>query len=145
MNIKLWAKVAAPIVVGVGMGLGIPSLTAVGQSSPPASAITLGNTATLVAKGVSASVPITVTCPSGNQGQIEVSLSERSGKAIVQGQTFTFVTCTGAPQSLVIAVAPQGQPFKSGVALGTASLFSFCFPGNNCNAVDSHTVKLTSK
>ena len=99
--------------------------------------VTLGESGALVAKGVAVVVPVTVTCaPSSFPGSpwpgansVNVQLSERSGKGIVQGFGSGNVVCDGTPQTVDVLVRASGAPFKSGTALATASVMVCDFSG----------------
>jgi hypothetical protein len=138
MKLKPWAAISAAVVVGVGLSLAVPALTAVGQSSPPTSAISLGSTATLVAKGVAVQVPVEFTCPAGQYASIGVTLAERSGKSVVQGSSGTSLPCTGSPQSTTVTINSSGTPFKSGSAFAQASLFSCFYTCSKRHDVGNH-------
>lgn len=146
MKLKPWQRTSAAVVVGLALGVGFPALSAVGQSSPPASAVQLGSTATLIAKGVGVQVPVQVTCPADvfEPATLSVGLSEKAGKGIVQGGGSTSVTCTGSSQNVVVTVSAGVKAFKAGTALATASLNAFC-PVENCFASASGPVHLTAK
>ena len=144
MNFKPWHKASLAVAAGITLGAAFPALAAVGNASPPAAAVQLGSTATLVAKGAGVDVPVQVTCPSGDFGNLNVTLTERTGKDIAQAFGSTPVTCNGGAQNVVVPLTAQLHPFKTGTALGSASLFAFCFP-SFCNASDSRTIKLTNK
>lgn len=145
MKIKTWVKVAVALVAGAGLTLGMPALAAVGESSPPASAVHIRDNVALLARGVAATVPLRVVCPAGERASLSASLSEASGKTITSGFGSTTVLCTGSTQRVVVSVAAQLRPFKSGPALATAQV-SGCsfFPGPGCTfANDSRVVRLS--
>jgi len=143
VKLSRWAKIAAPIVFGATIALTIPTLAAVGQNSPPGNAVAFAGNATLVAKGLQVTVPVQITCPAGIGGQINVNLSERSGKAIAQGYGYSQVGCTGQPETLLLTVNAQNVVFKPGTALASASLYAFCFSGE-CNASATQSIRIAN-
>jgi hypothetical protein len=116
--------------------LAIPLLGVV--VSTPASAQTAATieitSVSLVARGAAIDVALTVTCEEGFVGFVGAEATQRSGNRIAQGFGNEDFVCTGQPQTLIVrAVSFVGSaPFKSGIALVTASLqacdadFSVC-------------------
>ncbi|MBV9410261.1 MAG: hypothetical protein JO148_01585, partial [Acidimicrobiia bacterium] len=135
-------KVAVAVVLGAGIALALPQLAAVSASSPPlATAVTLGNTGTVGARGAVATVTVTVTCPVGAFTQGNVQLNERVGKKIASGYAYlSNIVCDGTPHDQAVTVIAQNAPFAKGTAFGVADVY-VC--SSACGDVtDSHNVKL---
>ncbi|SCG53779.1 hypothetical protein [Micromonospora halophytica] len=88
--------------------------------TPASAASTVDVTsATLVARGVAVDVTITVACPAGMSGGVELSLRQRSGNGVAYGSGWAPVACTGEPQEVTGRVAAQadGEIFRNGETL----------------------------
>jgi hypothetical protein len=131
MTSTTWAKVTAACALGTAVAFLLPASAAVSQSSPPAAAIRLGTKATLAVRGVVIYLPISITCPAGDQASLFVQVSERVGNTIAQGSTSPPpLPCTGSAQNMKLPVVAQTQPFQRGISFGqgqlTACGFSTC-------------------
>ncbi len=145
---NLWTKVGLALAGGGAMAGGLAGLPAVGQQSPPSSTIIMAPTGTIFDRGVAADVPVSFVCGAGDQGQVSVSLNERSGNGIAQGSAYLMVACTGAIQTVTVRVfagGPYGgasKPFVNGTAYGQSSLYDY-FIG--LTGTDNHNVRLSKK
>jgi len=130
-------RLAAAIAIGGGAALALmlPAGAAVSlaSQSPPVQVLTLGDTASLDAKGAVVFASVTVVCPPGSQSFLNLSITEKIGNSIASGTTNLqgpAAACDGTPQQLTVAVIPTQQPFKKGVAFAQANLdvcgFSSC-------------------
>lgn len=125
MKIRPWAKISAAVILGVGISLAVPTLAAVGQGSGPTmgtSTIHIGADGTLLARGVAAKISLTVTCPVGEDGNLNVQVAERSGKMILQSSTGQSIACKGTVQSAKVSVLADGRPWTPGSAFVQASI-----------------------
>lgn len=145
-------NIAVTLAAGTIVGLAIPHLGAVAQSSPPSSppaAMVHIDSATLVAKGAALSVDVSVTCPANDQFPfLNLQVVERNGQGIAQGFGSTqSVPCTGSPATVTLNVPDTGpRAFKQGTAQGTATLqfCDFSNTSNPCTSVaDSQTIDIT--
>lgn len=122
-------RLAAAIAIGGGAALALmlPAGAAVSlaSQSPPVQVLTLGDTASLDAKGAVLFASVTVVCPPGSQDFLNISITERIGNSIASGTTNvqgSAASCDGTPQQLTVAVVSTQQPFKKGVAFAQANL-----------------------
>lgn len=115
-------------------------------------AVELGDTATVLTKGVAVMVPVDVTClggpfppppfpfpPFGNS--VSVSVNQRSGNRIAQGFGASSVVCDGMPHTVLVQVTASQAPFKSGTALATATL-TVCDVSGCHTASDTEEIRL---
>jgi hypothetical protein len=125
------AVAAAAIATGGVVAAFNPALPAVAFFSPPLFLdIQVQSPATLLARGAALSVPVEVTCNSG-QASVDVSVTQRVGSEIAHGSGFTNVGCTGQRQQILVTVtAAQGKAFRKGTATATGTIFgcaeTFC-------------------
>lgn len=144
MHLRSTRSLAAiAVLAGALTAAFLPWSSAVALLSPPDGiAVTVLSPAALQAKGAAVVVPVSVTCPQGQTGSLQLSLTQRAGNTVVSGSQFTTVACTGAPQqvSVTVVAQPGGRAFKKGQAFAEASLFS-C--GYVCvNVTDSRTIQV---
>jgi hypothetical protein len=114
-------RAAALVALGVGL---LPAGTL--ASGQPPLAIVVGSSATLEHDGLTAFVPVTVTCtvPAVRTASVAVDLRQArdgwiaSGFGIVEGG----VVCSGQPETVVVTVEAYGPgpTFGDGRALATA-------------------------
>lgn len=135
----------AALGIGAAVALALPAGAAVSvqSQSPPVSALSLGTTATLDAKGAAVFASVTVVCSPGAYAYVNLTLTERvGGNRIASGQTGTQVDpCTGTEQSFTLAVTPGQYAFRQGTAYGQASL-NFC-DWTGCHTIyDKHDVQI---
>ena len=114
-------KLAAPLA-------GAAALVAVlAGPSTADGAMTIGGTASLVAKGAGVLVPVEVTCgatgPSPMPSTVFVQLRQRSGNRLAEGNGSAPLQCDGTAHTVEALVNAEGAPFKPGVALASASGF----------------------
>lgn len=149
---RRWITVALTLAAGTTLGLAIPHLGAVAQSSPPSSppvAMVHVDGATLIAKGAAVSVTVSVTCPVNAEGAfLSAEVVQRNGNGVASGQAGAQnFACTGSTGAETIAVPANGaRVFKKGAAFASASL-SFCdfsMLPNPCTTVsDTRTIDIT--
>jgi len=138
---------AAAIGLGVAVALAVPAGAAVSlqSQSPPVAAVSLGNTATLGAKGAVIFVPVEFTCQPGAFAFLSVQVTERVGGDIASGSASEQVTssCTGSVHTVTMTIIPFQNPFKKGVAFGQASLSVCQF---QCQTFeDAHNIQIVAK
>jgi hypothetical protein len=140
MRRRRWMTAGLALVGGGAAAALIPILPAVGQSSPPSSPIILANTGQIVAKGAAAVVGVQVACAAGDQAQVQVTLTEKSGSGLANGTAYQTVACNGQIEQLSMTVVAFGsKPFGVGTAYGQSSLFDFF---NGTSGSDNHNVTL---
>ncbi|MGW4500965.1 hypothetical protein ACWENR_20420 [Micromonospora sp. NPDC004336] len=96
------------------------SLFAVLTPTPASAASTVDvKSATLVARGVAVDVTLTVTCPAGMTGAIEVVVRQRSGNSLVEGGGSAPLPCADRPYDVTsrVVALPGDAPFRPGMAL----------------------------
>ena len=125
MKIKSWLAVPAVLILGAGLTLAIPAMSAVGQSSPPAVAVQIKvNSVALLGGGLAVKLPVRYICPTGDNAQGgSAQLSEAVHKAILTATAQFPVTCNGTFQHIDLVLYVQGQSFKPGTALAAASIY----------------------
>jgi len=114
---------------------------AVGQTSPSSTPIILGHSGSLFDRGVGVKVTVMVACAPGDQGYVNVTLTERSGRSIAQGNGSNGFNCTGQIETMTVKVIAGSSgpfpgswaPFVKGTAYGQAVLQD-CNPYYQCNA-----------
>jgi len=151
MRIRAFGRAGLALVAGGAVAVTMAGLPAVGQESPPSTTIIMAKMATLFDRGVGATIKIRATCNSGDQGQVGVTLSERSGRKITQGSGYQTFNCTGGIETVTVTVVvgnggPYGgsaAPFVVGTAYGQ-SYMEDCSPNYFCNQTgeSNHNVKL---
>src|SRR5690242_19825327 len=127
---RRWLTVAVTLAAGTTLGLALPHLGAVAQSSPPSSppaAMVHIDGATLAAKGAGVTVDLSVTCPTNAQfAFLSTQVVERNGNGVASGVggTQTNIPCTGSTTTTTVTVpaTSPGRSFKKGPALITATL-----------------------
>jgi hypothetical protein len=126
LTMKALQRSAAALALGMSV-LSIPSL-AKAQTN-----VVVGDTASLIARGVGAIVSVEITCagPTTNWDTY-VTLVQRVGNITTSGFGYlsgytTNITCTSTPQLLEVAVTTYGRVFRRGSALAQANLFE-CDP-----------------
>jgi hypothetical protein len=121
--------VGLTLAAGGGTAVALPALPAVGQSSPPSSPIVLVKTAQVIDRGAVAKPAAYVVCGAGGQGDLQIQLTERSGKSIVTGYGIQDFTCTGQIETVRVPVPASGgeRPWVAGTAFAQAQLFSCNF------------------
>jgi hypothetical protein len=113
--------------------LAVVTLVLTPAAASAQSVVTLGNNATLIARGAAIVVPVTVACDTGSTVLgLTAQVTQRSGKRLAQasGSAPTVnVTCNGAPQVVDIFMHAQiaGAPFNRGSAAASAN-FVVCEP-----------------
>lgn len=140
---RLGLVTAVAIGGGAAMALALPAGAAVSvaSQSPPVQVLSLGDTATLDAKGAVVFATVTVVCAPGSQGFLTVWVTEKVGGSLATGRVDPLVQCDGTPQQVTTSVVPAQQPFKKGVAFGQARL-DVCLP-DGCQAVtDEHDIQI---
>jgi hypothetical protein len=145
MRIRIGAKRLAVLAIGSGLALGVPGLSGVSQAATT-DAVHVGNP-TLADRGAVMFVPLTFTCPAGEQvsGFSNVTITEAVNNVIVQGGVgFGGATCTGSPQTAVATVVATTRPFRRGSAWAQANLSACQVPFNfPCDgASDSRSVRI---
>ena len=135
----------AAVAVGAGLAFSMGVMPAVGQISPPSVfTLRIGNDATLVARGASIIVPVSVRCPADSPFQsVSVQVTQRAGSKIASGYGGTSdFACNGATQTVNVQVNAQGMAFKRGTASAQASMYA-CSPTFGCTPVqDSATINI---
>jgi hypothetical protein len=118
---RRWLTAAAALIAGGGIAVSVGILPAVGQSSPPASPVFIGHTATLVARGAAAKSFAYVVCQPGDFVTLQISLTEKVGKRIATGTGVDqgFV-CNGLIEKVTVPIPATGTAFTKGVAFGQA-------------------------
>jgi hypothetical protein len=122
---RRWLTAALALLVGGGLAAAIPSLAAVGQTSPPGSPdILLG--AQLLSKGAAALVSFQYACQPGDFPSTQVTLTQKSGNGIASGTTFTTpaLTCDGLTHTAQVDVVAGSKPFGNGDAYGQLYFYS---------------------
>jgi hypothetical protein len=149
MNIRLSRSpliLAAAVAVGAALAFASSAGAAVSlqSESPPTAEVTLGTTAVLDARGAVVFAPVEVVCRPGSYASLTVAVTERVGRDIASGVTYTdFAECTGSVQALEIAVSPTQRAFRKGVAFGQARL-QVC--DYECHtAVDQHNIQIVAR
>jgi len=107
--------------------------TAARTSASAASTPTISvNSATLVANGAAIQVVVTVTCGTGDTGNVSSTTTQAVGVRVAQGAPSFGFRCTGKPQreSELAGANVNGAPFRLGIAVVQASVTD-C-PGANC-------------
>jgi hypothetical protein len=94
--------------------------------------LTVGPSATLVAKGVAVDVPVTYTCPIPGSpwgyNYLRVSLKQVArAQQVASAGTEQEPVCDGTPQMLTLRLTVDGGtvPFKAGTALVDATLYTY--------------------
>jgi hypothetical protein len=142
MRRKKWLVSCLALVGSGGLAFAIPALPAVGQSSPPSTPIILFKTAPIKDRGAVANVTAYVACNYGEQDQLSVSLTERSGKKITGGYGYSeLFNCTGQIETIKTQVTINlgDNPFVPGPAFAQASLFG-CYFGCTATTGTIHLV-----
>lgn len=112
---------AAASALGIGVGVMSPAGATVAAYSPP-SRVQAAWTGTVGAKGATGTVPVTVVCPAGDTGWLDVELTQKAGGDIASGYDYLRFTCTGAMQHFDVVLTAHANPFKSGAAYVQATL-----------------------
>ena len=130
MRHRQWTRLVAAVVGGVGLALAAPMLAAVGQVSPPASVLSIGPTARLVAQGAAVAVPVfvQVTCPAGSTANVSVQVAQAVGRDVAHAFGDASVDCDGTPQVVEVFAVSQDFRFFQGPAFVQARLFCGGFP-----------------
>jgi hypothetical protein len=126
-NVRRWVS-SAGAAVAIAAGGGFALLPA-----SPALAFFSGglfldvvpqSPANLVANGAAVDVPVEVTCNATGTTFLHVNLTEKVGKKIASGDSFTDVTCSGAHQRILVRVTANsgGQAFAKGKAVASADI-----------------------
>jgi hypothetical protein len=147
MRLPSWAKVPAVLVIGAGLAVASPAMSAVGLSSPPTTAIhiELANVA-LLANGAAVKLPVRYVCQpnpfnSFPQLSAQITAISTAHTIITAQENFQGPACTGATQHAVFILVAPGQRFKPGTGLAQATLSNPCFP--TCvSATDTKAVQL---
>jgi hypothetical protein len=144
---KLRAKVAAAVVAIVAGGV-----LALFATSGPAVAFFSGglfldvqveSPALLVARGAAVDVALEVTCNATSGASVSVTVTQKSGSGVAQGNGFTTVGCTGSSQQIRVRVQPSGfgKTFKTGTAVASADIFG-CRPNVCGSETDSQVISI---
>jgi len=142
-RLRLFTTVAIAAGAAVALALPAGAAVSVASQSPPVQVLTLGDTATLDAKGAVVFAPVQVVCPAGyTVYNLTVSLAERVGGALASGSGSASVApCDGTPHEVQVVIVPTQQPFKKGVAYGQASV-SMYSSYNYLSGTDEHNVQI---
>jgi hypothetical protein len=136
MGITVRVLVLASTLMVAACGQHQP-ITAVPAAPIPGPVLTVSNTATLGDSDVTATVTVTLTCPTGYTavGSAAVSDNPNAGD-ITQPQGYSGpvrVSCTGQPQDLPLTLVSGRTPFRVGPALARAAFtLNLCDP--NCRS-----------
>lgn len=103
----------------------------------------------LVAKGVTADVPVVLVCDAGRQFVLSGTLRQRGHAGrVAEGfaSTDLFAPCTGQPQTLTLQIDAAPVTFKSGTASFHYFLSDCTFDFTACSFEDvTRTLRLRSK
>jgi hypothetical protein len=148
LQTKLRSRVAAVVVAIVAGGV-----LALFAAAGPAVAFFSGgllldiqveSPATLVARGAAVDVPLQVTC-NGPSADITVTVTQKSGSGVAEGNGFTSVGCTGASQQILVRATANsfGKAFKQGTAVATADISGCSQNFDTCGReVDSEVIAI---
>lgn len=128
-------RLAVGAVASTAGAVLVPAAAAVAFISPPLVMLAEPQTpAYLVAQGAAADVTVEYSCTADRMG-LQVALTEKVGRRIASGTTFTTVACDGATHRLVVRVSAsaQGVAFAAGTANATASV-------SGCRTRSNHTI-----
>jgi hypothetical protein len=106
--------------------------------------VQVGPTALLVAKGAAVDVPITFTCDATGYADVSVAVTQSRGNHVARGVGFSFVTCTGSAQTLVVRVpaSSSDSAFKQNQnTVASAELFG-CDATECRSETDSEVVEV---
>ena len=113
-------KSRAVLTAGLGAVLGL----SIAPSAAAVTSLDIGN-ASLEAKGLVATVPLTFTCESGGYYEGDIYVRQKvQQRTFTDGRTFFGGSCTGEPQTITVQVRAYWKPFKKGTA--TAQGFLLC-------------------
>ena len=85
MSHRRWLTAGLALVAGGGIATATGVLPAVGQSSPPSTAIILRYQARIIDRGAVALPTTLVVCPANTPAFVQVNLTEHSGNGIASG------------------------------------------------------------
>jgi hypothetical protein len=146
VKLPSWAKAPAVLILGAGLALATPAMSAVGQSSPPSTAIHIETSkVALLAHGAAVELPVRYICqpnPFNQTPSLSASITAISttNTVITAQSSFQGPPCTGSFQHAIFVLVPPGQRFKPGTGIAQASLFT-CF-GICSSATTAKTVQL---
>jgi len=127
-RIPIITRIAAltAVIVGAAAAFALPAGADIGILSPPIATVQIGSPATLVARGVAVTVPVTVLCAAGGRGVLDLSVLQAVGGNIARGfESVSTGSCTGGLQTINVVVVANEHPFRNGTALATAQ-FGVC-------------------
>jgi len=149
MKQRRWILAGLALAAGAA-GATLAGQVAVGQTSPSSTPIILSHSGTLFDRGVGVKVTVMVACAPGDQGFVNVTLTERSGRRIAQGSGSNSFNCTGQIETMTVRVIAGSSgpfpgswaPFVKGTAYGQAGLQD-CSPYYVCDSGDTaHNVAI---
>jgi len=144
MMFKTGVKFAAALMGVAGMTLAVGILPAVGQASVPVAGIKLKAPGLVADRGAVVFESVLIACPAGDEPNVSIEITERSGNAIAQGDAGVNPVCTGGIQTVSLAVTPVNKPFVVGTAFAQAEIFD-CGPFGCAQATSQGNLKLKLK
>jgi hypothetical protein len=136
------AGVATALVAGGGFALAGPATPALAFFSGGLFLdVVPQSPATLVAGGAAVDTPVEVTCNATGTVFLHVNVTEKVGKKVASGDSFSTVSCSGAHQRFLVRVtASSDTAFAKGSGVVTADV-----TGCNTTLCGSETGSATVK
>jgi hypothetical protein len=118
---------ATALAAGGGLAVFGSGSPAVAYSSPPLFlSVTVQSPASLVAKGAAVQVPVQLSCSTGGDAYLTITVTERVGRKTASGSHQIEVGCTDSTETVLVTVPSQnGVSFGKGSALAQADLIEF--------------------
>jgi hypothetical protein len=118
---------ATAVTAGAGIATALPAGAAVSTLSVPAS-VSVESPVRLLNRGTVAEATVDVSCQSGANAYVGLSLSERVGSTTTVAAGDTAVDCTGDVQQvrILLTVPGGGRPLRKGTAYSQAWL-NYCW------------------
>lgn len=117
-------KTAAVVAVAGGAILAsiAPVMADVSAESPSQALVRVESPAKWKAWGAAVEADVTFSCPAGQQGYVNLSISQAVLGGVASGGTSSRVTCNGAFQTVKLSVTAQNRAFRWGTAYAKADL-----------------------
>lgn len=142
MRQRVLVRSITAIGVGGAMALVGPALAA----GAVGTAVEIGSTGRLLARGAAVTVPVKVTCEPNQDGppEVFVRVTQARGRMVANGFGRGSVTCDGTTQRLNVLVTAETLTFKTGTAVATAD-FGSCGPFFPCqSSTDTRVIRISS-
>jgi hypothetical protein len=134
---KTFIGILALVVAGA-VAMVIPATSAVAQTSPPTSSLTIREGGSILPSG-SVEVSAKVVCPAGQDARVVIALRQKTPTGIAYGVGSRKIVCTGMKQIPFVIVADKSmQAFVAGPAFAFATLFTSSTPG--CKHLTAHRI-----